>query len=120
MLTPFGKAVRCARINTATTLSQLATFLGVSVPFLSAVENGRKTIPQSWKGKVESFFLSHGLQVDFSKEIALSARQINLDSLPTQTATVLARLSTMNLDKVSEEKFQELIDVLDTIEEQTK
>lgn len=117
MLSPFGKAVRSARIKTSTTLTQLAHYLNVSVSFLSAVENGRKTVPSSWRGKAEAFFSQHGLPVDFSKEIALSAKQINLESLPTQTAQVLSRVSAVNFQELPEENVKEFLEVLNRLEE---
>lgn len=118
MLSPFGKVIRSARIQTSTTLTQLANFLNVSVSFLSAVENGRKPVPSTWRGKAEEFFSQHGLKADFSKEIALSSKQINLDGLPTQTANVLSRVSAVNFQRLSDDRVKEFLKALDKLEKE--
>jgi transcriptional regulator with XRE-family HTH domain len=43
-LTDFGKAIRKLRIDYDTNLNELATSIGVSSAFLSAVETGKKPI----------------------------------------------------------------------------
>ena len=118
MLSPFGTVIRSARIQTSTTLTQLANYLNVSVSFLSAVENGRKPVPSTWRGKAEKFFSQYGLHTDFSKEIALSSKQINLDGLPTQTANVLSRVSAVNFHKLSDDSVKEFLEFLNKLEEE--
>lgn len=46
MLTPFGRLVRKHRIDRTMKLLQMADFLGVTSPFLSAVETGQKPVPK--------------------------------------------------------------------------
>lgn len=46
MLTPFGKELRKLRIDRELRLGQMAKMLDVSAAFLSAVETGRKKVPQ--------------------------------------------------------------------------
>lgn len=118
MLSPFGKEVRKARIETSTTLSALASFLGVSVPFLSAVENGRKNIPGGWKQLIEKYFRQLGHPIDLSQSIALSAKQINLTDLPSNQAHVLARLSAVDFDCLQETQVEELMKVIHKLEEE--
>ena len=52
MLTPFGQIVRKKRIDKFLTLKEMADALGVSSAFLSAVEMGRKAIPDDWGLKI--------------------------------------------------------------------
>lgn len=120
MLTPFGKSVRKARIDTNTTMSQLAAHLGVSIPFLSAVENGRRSAPATWNDKLKNFFSLYGLSVDFAKSLAQSAKYINIESLPLQTANVLTRLSAVNLNNASKENYEKLVEILTAIEEEDR
>lgn len=47
MLTPFGKEVRKVRIDKDMKLSEMADVLDVSPTFLTAVETGRKAIPEN-------------------------------------------------------------------------
>ncbi len=48
MLTPFGKFLRKLRIDHGELLRDMATTLGVSPAFLSAVENGKRNVPNDW------------------------------------------------------------------------
>jgi transcriptional regulator with XRE-family HTH domain len=57
-LTPFGKALRKLRIEKSLRLLDLATKLDVSTSFLSAVETGKKPIPNGFVRK-----LSHTLTI---------------------------------------------------------
>lgn len=52
MLTPFGKALRKLRLDLAISLKDMAAKLNVSSSFLSAVETGKKKIPQNFLEKI--------------------------------------------------------------------
>ncbi len=47
MLTEFGKAIRKIRLDKGEILKDMAKRLGISSAFLSAVENGRKNVPEN-------------------------------------------------------------------------
>lgn len=47
MLTPFGKELRKLRIDREMRLGEMAALLGKSAAFLSAIETGRKNIPDT-------------------------------------------------------------------------
>ena len=48
MLTKFGKMLRKIRIEHDERLKDMADKLGVTVAYLSAVENGNRNIPDAW------------------------------------------------------------------------
>ena len=48
MLTSFGKTLRKIRIDHDELLKDMASKLGVTVAYLSAVENGKREVPDSW------------------------------------------------------------------------
>jgi len=52
MLTPFGKALRKLRLDLDISLKDMAEKLNVSSSFLSAVETGKKKIPQNFLEKI--------------------------------------------------------------------
>lgn len=56
MLTPFGRMVRKLRIDKGVRLKDMADFLDVPSSFLSAVENGRKQIPDTMIDGVYVYF----------------------------------------------------------------
>ena len=52
MATEFGKILRIIRINSGDTAKAMADKLGISVPYLNAIENGRRDIPSDLTDKV--------------------------------------------------------------------
>ncbi len=48
MLTNFGKTLRKLRIDHGEFLKDMAAKLGVTVAYLSAVENGKREVPDYW------------------------------------------------------------------------
>lgn len=55
-LTPFGKAVRKYRVDQGETQLEVAQAIGVSVAFLSALETGKKNVPDEVLTKIASHF----------------------------------------------------------------
>ena len=59
MLTNFGKALRKIRIDHNELLKDMAAHLNVTVAYLSAVENGKREVPDNWiRILVEAYDLS--------------------------------------------------------------
>ena len=56
MLTSIGKFLRKERIDHEEILKDMAEKLGVSSAFLSAVENGKKKMPEIWFEKLKSIY----------------------------------------------------------------
>ena len=50
--TSFGEFMRILRVNNHEVMGDVAKMLGVKVPFLSAVENGKKNVPSEWIDKI--------------------------------------------------------------------
>lgn len=50
--TKFGEFVRILRIKCHQVMGDMAEVLDTSVPFLSAVENGKKNVPNDWVDKI--------------------------------------------------------------------
>ena len=62
MLTSIGKFLRKLRIDNTEILKDMAERLGVSSAFLSAVENGKKKMPESWNEKLAELYDFSDLQ----------------------------------------------------------
>ncbi|WP_407973230.1 helix-turn-helix domain-containing protein (plasmid) [Burkholderia pyrrocinia] len=93
-LTAFGKAIRRARLDTGHTQTSMAFELGTSASYLSALENGAKTISDRWLNKIVDFFTKHGLQThDLGKLAAISNQLISLDGLPPLHQMLIAELA---------------------------
>lgn len=54
--TSFGEFVRILRIKHHEVMGDMAKMLEVKIPFLSAVENGRKNVPADWIDKIENHY----------------------------------------------------------------
>ncbi|UTO29047.1 helix-turn-helix domain-containing protein [Bartonella harrusi] len=52
MITPFGKTLRKLRIDHSERLLDMAKKLDISVPFLSSVEIGKKSVPVGMEEKI--------------------------------------------------------------------
>lgn len=68
MLTSLGIFLRKLRLEQGEVLKDMADKLGVTVSFLSAVENGKKRMPSSWNNKLCKIY-----SLDFNAQEALTA-----------------------------------------------
>ncbi len=65
--TTFGEYLRILRIKNHEVMGDMAAKLEVSVPFLSAVENGRKNIPRGWIEKIAQMYSLSAYEVQSLK-----------------------------------------------------
>ena len=54
--TRFGEYMRVLRVKNHEVMGDVAKMLGVKVPFLSAVENGKKNVPIEWIDKIVTYY----------------------------------------------------------------
>lgn len=54
--TSFGEFVRILRIKHHEVMGDMAKMLEAKIPFLSAVENGRKNVPADWIDKIANHY----------------------------------------------------------------
>lgn len=54
--TSFGEFVRILRIKRHEVMGDMAKMLEVKIPFLSAVENGKKNVPADWIDKIANHY----------------------------------------------------------------
>ena len=67
MITPFGKAIRKARIDLGVTMSQMAEEIGYPPSYLSMLETGRKHINEDALRKILEYFVFTGVDTkDFT------------------------------------------------------
>ncbi|MBF0174141.1 MAG: helix-turn-helix transcriptional regulator [Magnetococcales bacterium] len=78
-LTPFGRMVRKIRIDQSVRLKEMAEHLGVSSAFLSAVEMGKKNIPEGWVQETAKFLHMSLPQAEELQKLAMqSAREVKI------------------------------------------
>ena len=79
MLTSFGKSLRKLRIDNDELLKDMACKLGVTVSYLSAVEIGRREVPDAWISIIaEEYNLDDKQVQELQNEAMMSKRTIKL------------------------------------------
>ncbi len=112
--TKFGEFMRVLRIQHHEVMGDVAKLLGVSTPFLSAVENGKKNVPEEWFDVLAAHYSLSNNQIIEMKEAAENSRnqvKITLSkSEPYQREVALqfAR-SFEGIDEDTAEKILELL-----------
>ncbi len=95
--TKFGEFVRILRIKSHEVMGDMADRLEVSVPFLSAVENGKKNVPSDWAEKLSNLYhLTAEQRRDLDDAIELSKTQVKIslqssEGIQRQAALAFAR-----------------------------
>lgn len=80
MLTPLGQQIRRLRLTKGVKLKEMADAFKVKSSFLSAVENGRKAMPEDWVAMLDSYFVGCGVNRSTWRELAeLSKPKITIN-----------------------------------------
>ena len=80
MITSLGRFLRKLRIDQGEILKDMADKLGVSVSFLSAVENGKKRMPPTWNTKLcELYQMTLEQKQAFTTAIAETEESFEMD-----------------------------------------
>ena len=114
MLTAFGKLVRKLRIDNGKLLFDMAQYLGVSPAYVSAVETGKRSVPNEWVEKLSPWF---GLTVEQSntlRDAALQSRKevrINVENSSNEGRD-LAVCFAKQFDSLTPEDREKLMNIL--------
>lgn len=80
MLTDFGKLCRKLRIDNDQVLYDMAEVLGVAPSFLSAVENGKKNVPNGWCETIRERYHLNGTEYGMLVEARDNSKiQVKID-----------------------------------------
>ncbi|QFY43007.1 helix-turn-helix transcriptional regulator [Candidatus Methylospira mobilis] len=109
-LTDFGRAVRKARLDAHETLSTMAESLEVSPAFLSAMETGRKKIPEEWVKKTTQFFEERGVMVkDLGVYADMANKSVSLEGCDPQQQMLIAGFARSSFDAETLAKLADLL-----------
>lgn len=110
MVTPFGKFCRKLRIDNEELLKDMADKLGVTSSYLSAVENGKRSVPQNWLQDISKTYELNDIQsselqraIDESQTVLkfeLKELSIEKKDLLMAFAREHKRLDTSDLNKI--------------------
>ena len=76
MATILGDFLRKLRLSNKEILKDMATNLGVSSAFLSAVENGKKKMPTAWETKLQEIYNLTSAQMTELKDAVMESSDI--------------------------------------------
>lgn len=77
--TSFGEFMRVLRVKNHEVMGDVAKMLEVKVPFLSAVENGKKNVPNEWIDKiVDHYSLNEDERLKLEEAIEESKTQYKI------------------------------------------
>jgi len=80
VLTSFGKFCRKLRVDNDELLKDMADKIGVASSYLSAVENGKRNVPQEWIGKIAtSYSLSASGLAELNQAVQESQNTLKVD-----------------------------------------
>ena len=101
MATEFGKILRIIRINSGDTAKAMADKLGISVPYLNAIENGRRDIPNDLVDKViNAYGLSQKDKQNLRDAMARAKDKVKIDltELAEKKRRVILALANDEID----------------------
>jgi hypothetical protein len=113
--TKFGEYVRILRIKHHEIMGDMAEFLETSLPFLSAVENGKKNVPKSWVEKISTHYnLNENERKELEESIEESKTQMKISltdiSKSKRGMALQFARSFENIDDETAEKIRELLE----------
>ena len=119
MLTDFGKALRKMRIDHGEFLRDMAAKLNVTVAYLSAVENGRREVPDNWIGELANQYKLSNEEQKELQEYAYERKdslKIDLSGIQAEEKE-LALAFARTFKNLSEEDKKRMRDIFDKGEE---
>lgn len=117
-MTPFGEKIRTLRKQKGITLKEMASSIGISAPYLSALEHGHRSRP-SWY-LIQRIIAYFNVIWDDAEEMQRLARlshpkvTINTSGLSAK-ATELANLLSENIDRLDEKDLSEMVEKLNRL-----
>lgn len=112
--TSFGEFVRILRIKRHEVMGDMAKVLNVKVPFLSAVENGKKNVPSEWAEKIAmAYSLNDSEKDELYQGIEESRTQYKI---PAINAGIVQRRAALqfarSFDEMDDETATKILNLL--------
>ena len=112
--TKFGEFMRVLRVKNHEVMGDVAMLLGVSVSFLSSVENGNKNVPEDWYDKIaEHYNLSDSEREDMVEAAENSKTQIKISLTRSENYQREAALQfARSFDGIDEDTAVKILELL--------
>ena len=113
--TKFGEYVRVLRVKNHEVMGDMAKALGVAIPFLSAVECGKKNVPKEWVDVISRrYHLSEGERADLIASVEESRTQVKMNLVGSNNYQRKAAISfARSFEDMDEETANKIIDLLE-------
>jgi len=113
--TKFGEYIRILRIKNHEIMSDMANFLDTSLPFLSAVENGKKNVPKHWVDKIVNYYnLNESEKRELEESIEFSKTQMKITLTNSSESQRGAALQfARSFDDMDEDTAKKIIELLE-------
>ncbi len=113
MLSEFGKFCRKLRIEKDELLIDMAQKLDVKPSFLSAVEVGKKSVPEKWKKEIPEIYNLNDEQIEKLLEaIEYSIRQLKFDLTQNEENRDLLLAFARKLDILDTKEKESILKIL--------
>ncbi|MBR0396611.1 MAG: helix-turn-helix domain-containing protein [Clostridiales bacterium] len=115
MRTRLGDFLRSIRMKANISLRKMANDLGISPAFLSAVENGKKKMPDSWFALVPDTYDLSDSEVNEFKDIAYESFdtvELNIAKASENNKKLAIRFAR-RFDDIDEKTSEELLEILE-------
>ncbi|MBB6285303.1 helix-turn-helix domain-containing protein [Geobacillus subterraneus] len=114
MLTSFGRFCRKLRIDHGELLKHMADKLGVTSSYLSAVENGKRNVPQGWIEKISDLYSLNVEEQEKLKQAVFESQKIvklDFEDLNADDKTTILALARQfkELDKKDKETIKAIL-----------
>ncbi len=119
MITSVGRFLRKLRIDKGEILRTMAGTLGVSSAFLSAVENGKKKLPDAWLPKLQASYNLSCEQMEELKQAVMESSdtvELNIRNASEDNRR-LAVSFARRFDSLDEETSKKLFGILNNQKE---
>ena len=113
MITELGKILRKIRIDRSEVLKDMSNKLGISSAYLSAIEIGKRTIPDKFITKLQKIYtLDEGVIEELNMAVDRAAENVKIDlkgtkNIKRNAALIFAR-NFENMDKATAENILKL------------
>lgn len=114
MITKLGDYLRKLRIRNQQILKNMADELGVSSAFLSAVENGKKNMPESWYAILHEHYSLDDAEMEELRQAAMESQKtisLNLNNA-SETNRQLAVSFARQFESFDEKLGRQLLQIL--------
>lgn len=114
MITEFGKKLRNIRMDQGILLKDMAQDLDVTPSFLSAVEVGKKNVPEKWISEISDHYnLTESERKELEKLARDATTNVKIDITQANNIQRSAALAfTRSFDSLSEDEAKQIINLL--------